>query len=82
MLLLLFSFSVFFLVNMLRIIFSAYLFISGAVWFDFAHKLFWYLGSIVFVVGIWFLSVRLFKIKEIPFYADVKYLFSLARKKS
>ncbi|MDO8528648.1 MAG: pacearchaeosortase [Nanoarchaeota archaeon] len=81
LLLLLFSFLLFFIVNIIRIIVSSALFISGAVWFDFAHLLFWYIGSIVFVVGIWFFSMKLFKIKEIPFYTDVKYIFSLAKKK-
>jgi exosortase/archaeosortase family protein len=82
LLLLLFSFSLFFVVNIIRIIVSSSILVSGATWFDFAHRLFWYVGSIVFVVGIWFLSVKLFKIKEIPFYTDIKYLFSLAKKKS
>ncbi len=82
LLLLLFSFSLFFIVNIIRIIVSSALLVSGAIWFDFAHRLFWYIGSIVFVVGIWFFSVKLFKIKEIPFYTDIKNLFSLAKKKS
>ena len=81
LLLLLFSFSLFFIVNIIRIIVSSSLLVSGATWFDFAHKLFWYAGSIVFVVGIWFLSVKLFKIKEIPFSSDIKHLFSLSRKR-
>ena len=82
LLLLLFSFSLFFIVNIIRIVVSSYLLVSGATWFDFAHRLFWYIGSIVFVVGIWFFSVKLFKIKEIPFYTDIKNLFSLAKQKS
>ncbi len=82
LLLLLFSFSLFFIVNTIRIVGSSALLISGTNWFDFAHMLFWYAGSIVFVVGIWFLSVKLFKIKEIPFYTDIRNLFSLAKKKS
>jgi len=82
LLLLLFSFSSFFLVNVIRILFSSYLLVSGATWFDFAHRLFWYAGSIVFVVGIWFLGIKIFKIKEIPFHTDIKFLFSLIKKKS
>lgn len=82
LLLLLFSFSLFFAINIIRIVGSSALLLSGATWFDFAHRLFWYAGSIVFVVGIWFLGVKIFKIKEIPFYTDVKGLFSLAKRKS
>jgi hypothetical protein len=32
--------------------------------------------SIVFVVGIWFAEVRFFKIKEIPFYDDLRFVSS------
>ena len=39
--------------------------------FDITHKIFWYSLSILFVVGIWFLEVKLFKIKSIPFYSDI-----------
>jgi hypothetical protein len=40
--------------------------------FDISHKLSWYIGSIILVVGIWFLEVKKFNIKEIPFYSDLK----------
>jgi exosortase/archaeosortase family protein len=60
------------IINILRIFFLSILFVSGKSFFDFTHQLFWYLGSIVFVVGIWFAGVKIFKIKEIPFYSDLK----------
>ena len=69
------SFILFLIINILRIFFLSLLFISGSSWFDFTHELFWYLVSIVFVVGIWFTEVKLFKIKEIPFYSDLKLLY-------
>jgi exosortase/archaeosortase family protein len=74
----LFSFLSFLIINILRIFFLSILLISGNSLFDITHKIFWYVGSILFIVGIWFLSVKLFRIKEIPFYSDIK---SLLRKK-
>jgi hypothetical protein len=64
----------------LRIFILSILFVSGISFFDFAHKSFWYVGSIVFVVLIWFLGVKLFKIESIPFYSDIKFLLSHSRK--
>ncbi len=71
---LLFSFLLLLIINILRIFLLAVLFVSGVSFFDITHKLFWYVGSTIFVVGIWFLSVKLFKVKEIPFYSDVTFL--------
>lgn len=75
--LLLLSFASFLALNILRIFLLSLLFISGSIWFDVTHKLFWYLLSTVFVVGIWFLEVKLFKIKKIPFYSDLKMAYKL-----
>lgn len=75
-----FSFALFLLINVLRIFLLSILFVSKQPLFDLTHKLFWYAGSTIFVVGIWFLSVKLFKIKEIPFYSDVKFLLDSLRK--
>lgn len=74
------SFGVFLILNILRIFFMSLIFMSGSSLFDLAHKLFWYIGSIVFVVGIWFTEVKLFKIKEIPFYSDIKFLYKQSKK--
>jgi len=68
-----FSFGFLLIVNILRI-FLLSLFL-GSYWFDITHKLFWYSLSTIFVIGIWFTSVKLFKIKEIPVYSDMKFLF-------
>lgn len=70
------------IINILRIFILSILLIFGISFFDIAHKLFWYVGSTVFVVGIWFLSVKLFKIKEIPFYSDIKSLSGKKTKKT
>jgi exosortase/archaeosortase family protein len=77
---LLFSFASLLTINILRIFLLSVLYVSGVSFFDTAHKLFWYFGSVLFVVLIWFLSVRLFHVKEIPFYSDVISLLHLKRK--
>lgn len=75
-----FSFSSLLIVNILRIFFLAIIFVRGFSFFDLTHKLFWYAGSTIFVVGIWFLGVKLFRIKEIPFYSDIKSVLELKKK--
>ncbi len=70
--LLLFSFSSLLVINILRIFLLSLLFVSGTSLFDITHEIFWYLGSIIFVIGIWFAGIKIFKIKEIPFYSDLK----------
>ena len=77
----LFSFLVLFVLNVGRIVILTWMYIGDNGLFDFSHKLFWYGLSSVFVVGIWFLNVWLFKIKEIPVYSDVKFLVGRIRSK-
>ncbi len=77
----LFSFTFLLILNILRIFLLSLVFISGNSFFDIAHKLFWYLGSTVFVVGIWFIEVKLFKIKKIPIYSDIKFLYKKTKLK-
>jgi exosortase/archaeosortase family protein len=74
------SFIPLLIINILRIFLLGTAFVSGYLWFDVTHKLFWYFGSIIFVIGIWFTEVKLFKIKEIPIYSDIKFLYSNLRK--
>jgi exosortase/archaeosortase family protein len=69
-----FSFAAFLVVNILRIVLLSFIAISGSPLFDVTHSLLWYGISTVFVVGIWFAEVKLFKIKEIPFWSDFKFL--------
>ncbi len=69
---LLFSFLSLLIINILRIFLFSILFVSGTSVFDIAHELFWYFGSTLFVIGIWFAGVKIFKVKKIPFYSDLK----------
>lgn len=77
---LLFSFTSLLVINILRIVILSAMFVAGVSFFDIAHELFWYVGSTIFVVGIWFLSVWIFKIKDIPFYSDIKSLMTVPKK--
>ena len=70
----LFAFSSLLILNILRIFLLVYVLLISPFLFDITHKIFWYLISIFFVVGIWFIEVKLFKIKQIPVYSDVKFL--------
>ncbi len=72
--LLIISFLSFLIVNIIRIFLIGILFLENFQFAEFAHKFFWYFGSIFVVILIWFIEVKLFKIKSIPFYSDFKFL--------
>lgn len=67
-----FLWGVFLVLNILRIFSFAILFYAGYKYFDVLHDAFWYFGSTIMVVVIWFAGARLFKIKKIPVYSDMK----------
>lgn len=71
----------FLLLNILRLSAFSSLLFSGCGDLGLVHKAIWYFGSTIFVVLLWFLNVYLFKIKAIPAYTDIKYLFDVAKKK-
>ncbi len=71
----LFSFVVLLIINILRIFILSLIAVSESSIFDVTHKVLWYLLSTIFVVLIWFAEVKIFKIKQIPFYSDIKFLF-------
>jgi len=71
---LLFTFASLLVLNILRIVLMTL--IAGTIYFDSVHLLFWYFISIVFVIAIWFLAVRIFNIKKIPVYSDIKFLIN------
>lgn len=75
-----FSLSVLLVLNILRITFLSILYYHNFVFFDFTHKFFWFFLSTLFVVFIWFLTAKIFNIKEIPIYSDLKYLIKLRKK--
>ena len=60
--------------NISRIVILSMIFLQGLPIFVAAHQLFWYFLSTIFVVIIWFSQVKIFKIREIPFYSDFWFL--------
>jgi exosortase/archaeosortase family protein len=76
---LLFSICLLLLANIVRIVVLSILYSESFKFFDITHKLFWYALSTIFVVGIWFLTVKMFKIKDIPVYSDFKRLNNILR---
>ena len=79
--LLLFSTISLLLINVLRIFILGTLFYENFSSFELIHKIIWYFGSIILVALIWFWETSLFKIKEIPFSKDIKFLYKLTKKK-
>ena len=77
----LFSSLSFLIINILRIFLLSLLAISDSPLFKIAHVVFWYLLSTVFIVGIWFVQVKVFKIKNTPLYSDLKFLYKLTKTK-
>ena len=76
------SISPLLILNILRIFFLAVLYENGSPFFDLTHKLLWYGLSIIFVIGIWFLIVKIFSIHEIPIYSDFKFFLKSIKKNS
>lgn len=68
----LFSTALLLIFNVLRIVILAILFVNHFEYLYLTHKLIWYILSTVFVIGIWFLTIKLFKIKQIPIVSDIK----------
>ncbi|MEK6945878.1 MAG: pacearchaeosortase [Nanoarchaeota archaeon] len=76
--LLLFLFVSFLILNIIRILILIFLINANSQLFDLTHKVFLYLFSIVFVVGIWFLGAAIFKIKSVPLISDMKNLYKMS----
>ena len=76
-----FLFGAFLLLNIIRIVFFSMLFSSGFAYFELAHKFTWYAISTVMVIAVWFANVRIFNIKEIPAYSDIKKVLGDVKKK-
>jgi exosortase/archaeosortase family protein len=70
----LFSFLILLLLNVIRISLLAFIYKENLTLFNTTHMIFWYFLSTIFVIGIWFLTVKIFSIKEIPIYSDIKSL--------
>ena len=49
--------------------------------FNITHEIVWYVFGTLFVVGIWFAEVKIYNLKEIPVYSDIKLLIKQIRKR-
>lgn len=78
---LIFSILVFLSVNILRIFIFSILLVNSFKYFNLTHLIFWYIISAIIVFFIWLATIKLFKIKKIPFYTDIKFVYSIRRKK-
>lgn len=77
-LIILLSFCILYISNILRIVIL--ISIIEKSFFGFAHWVFWNFISTVFVVGIFFFLIWFFHLREIPFQRDILYLWKLAHK--
>lgn len=71
----LYSFLLLLFFNILRIVILSFILFSGSSYFEVTHRFFWYFMSTVLVILIWFTEVKIFKIKDIPIYSDLSFLF-------
>tara|TARA_Y100000310_G_scaffold345610_1_gene467284 strand:+ start:5349 stop:5843 length:495 start_codon:yes stop_codon:yes gene_type:complete len=60
--------------NITRILILMLAYNVNEAFFNTLHLLFWHILSTVFVVLIWLALTKLYKIKSIPIYSDIKYL--------
>ncbi len=76
---LLFLFSSFFVINVFRIfLFSAILLKSFSL-FNTLHLITWYFLSGIIVFLIWVLNIKIFNIKKVPVYSDLRFLFNIKK---
>ena len=76
-----FSFALLLALNIIRIVFLILIYLQQNPAFGIIHEIFWYVFGTLFVVGIWFAEVKIFRIKEVPVYSDIKLLISKIRKR-
>jgi exosortase/archaeosortase family protein len=72
------SFATLYILNITRIVFL--ISIAQNQYFEQIHWIFWNITSTIFVLLIFFLTIKGYKIKEIPFVEDVKYFWKLIKK--
>jgi exosortase/archaeosortase family protein len=71
---LIFSVLAILIINILRVVCMTAIRLNNPELFQAVHFIIWYVLSTVFVIAVWFLTVYLFRIKDIPFYTDFKRL--------
>lgn len=71
----------FLLLNVARIFILVLMQAKDIALFDITHRIFWYGISTLYVVFVWLLTVKIFKIKDIPIYSDLRFLRAFSFKK-
>lgn len=71
------AFIIFFILNISRILILIPMINTSH--FETIHWIFWHMISTIFVVAVWFVVVKIHKIKSIPIYSDLKYIKSLIK---
>jgi len=66
---------IFFVLNITRILILTL--IENKSYFEAIHWIFWHLISTIFVVATWIVVIKIYKIKSVPIYSDLKYMKSL-----
>ncbi len=76
---LLFIFSAFLIINILRIFFFSLLFVYSFSLFSLTHLIFWYLLSAFIVFFIWIINAKIFRINAIPVYSDIEGIMGIIK---
>lgn len=71
------AFAIFFALNITRILILIPM--INTSYFETIHWIFWHIISTIFVVAVWFSIIKIYKIKSIPIYSDLKYLRNLIK---
>lgn len=74
-----FSFLTLFLFNISRILLMVYIY--GNKYFEIVHLTIWYILSTILVFLLWISLVKIYNIKKIPIYSDIKTLYKMIIKK-
>ncbi|MEI6058329.1 MAG: pacearchaeosortase [archaeon] len=71
------SMALLLVLNSSRIIFLSV--ISNSYYFNQIHMIFWYFITTLFVILIWIFTIKIFKIKSVPFYSDIKSFYDIIK---
>jgi hypothetical protein len=77
--LILYSFIMLLVFNIIRIFLFSIFFVNSFSFFNKLHLFVWYFLSVLVVFIIWVSEVRIFKIKEIPLFSDIKFIIQLVK---
>lgn len=77
-----YTFILFLVLNILRIVMFGALLTKGYPYFDITHLATWYFGSTVLVAGIWFSALYVLRIPGAPVFTDLQSIMKDVRRKS